>query len=290
MGLGGHDLLDERCERLDPGGGSAPAHHAAAVHVVGGEVGQRPAPAVLELLPPDPARGRWKVRVAAAQRLQLRLLIGADDVLVLTERLALPQPVVQVQDPAGLDGEVRIAGEDPRPVLPRLDRILSQPAPHGRGRDRLHDSAVDRFGGQLRAAPPGQRHPGLGRQRAGHRLDLDRGDCREDAGPAASRSVIQTSQSASGEPAAPLADGVDGDGHAVGDGGVALAVSGGQHDPGPQHITLLATSPACPGRQDLPLTTAQHDPNRAAHSHDPVVPVPWPGAVAPRRGFLHRRR
>jgi hypothetical protein len=34
--------------------------------------------------------------------------------------------VVKVEDAAGLDREGGVAGEDPGPVLPRFDRILTQ--------------------------------------------------------------------------------------------------------------------------------------------------------------------
>ena len=39
------------------------------------------------------------------------LLVGAEHVLVLAERLPVPFPLVQVQDAGGLDGEVWVAGE-----------------------------------------------------------------------------------------------------------------------------------------------------------------------------------
>jgi hypothetical protein len=58
--------------------------------------------------------------MASAERLQLRLLIGADDVLVRAQPLALEHPRVEVQRAAGLRGEVGVAREDPRPRLPRL--------------------------------------------------------------------------------------------------------------------------------------------------------------------------
>jgi len=43
---------------------------------------------------------------------ELTLLIGADDVFVVTEPPALPPAGVQVQDPAGLGPEAGVAGEE----------------------------------------------------------------------------------------------------------------------------------------------------------------------------------
>jgi 3',5'-cyclic AMP phosphodiesterase CpdA len=82
-------------------------------------------------------------------------------------KLTTAQSLVKIEDPGGLDRKPRVAGEDPGPVLPRLDRILVQPAPHGRGRHRRHQTLGDRPGGQLHGGPPRQRHLPLRRRLAG---------------------------------------------------------------------------------------------------------------------------
>jgi len=51
--------------------------------------------------------------VEAHAGLDARLLVRAEDVLVVAERLSFPFSLVEVQDTGCLDGEVRIAGEDP---------------------------------------------------------------------------------------------------------------------------------------------------------------------------------
>jgi hypothetical protein len=58
--------------------------------------------------------------VDAHAGLDAGLLVGAEHVLVVAERFPFPFPLVEVQDAGGLEGEVRVAGEDPRPVLPGL--------------------------------------------------------------------------------------------------------------------------------------------------------------------------
>jgi hypothetical protein len=71
------------------------------------------------------------------------LLVGSE-----TERLVC-QRRRRGQDPAGLDGEVVVAWEDPRAVLPGLDRISGQPPPHRRARDRSDDALLDGGAGQI---------------------------------------------------------------------------------------------------------------------------------------------
>jgi hypothetical protein len=123
IGFAGHHLLDQLAERVDSRCCGAAADHPGVVYVVAGQVGQGATTAVLELLTAHPTRRGWQVRVARVQGLELGFLLGADHVLVRAERLAVPAPVVEVEHSGGLDGEVRVTGEDPGPVAPRLDRI-----------------------------------------------------------------------------------------------------------------------------------------------------------------------
>jgi hypothetical protein len=78
--------------------------------------------------------------VAAAAGLDGGLLVGAEDVLVVAEQLAGEPALVEVEDDAGLGGEVGVAGKDPGAVLPRLDRVLVQSAPQRGGRDVVHQA------------------------------------------------------------------------------------------------------------------------------------------------------
>lgn len=85
-----------------------------------GEVGQCAAALVLELNQRG-VLGRWCNRlVAACERLQLRLLVGADDVLAGMQQPAFEAARVQIQDAARLRLEVGVARKDPRALLPRL--------------------------------------------------------------------------------------------------------------------------------------------------------------------------
>ena len=95
-----------------------------------------------------------------------------------------------------------------------------------------------------------------------------------------------------GEPAPPLADGVDRDAKVSGDHGVRVLRRSSQHDPGSEDITLLRPGPGDPRLQDLPLTSGQPDRFRdrrarcvagtrgwgtdgiGGSSHGSVVPAP----------------
>ena len=64
--------------------------------------------------------------VAAAAGLGAGLGIHRDDPVPRPQRLPLVAALVQVHDDLRPGLEVRVAGVDPRLVLPRLDRVLSQ--------------------------------------------------------------------------------------------------------------------------------------------------------------------
>ena len=69
-------------------------------------------------------RARQEPGMAAGERLKLGLLIRRDHIVILSQRPAFPDPLIQIQDPARPGGEVGVPGEDPRPVPPRLDRVF----------------------------------------------------------------------------------------------------------------------------------------------------------------------
>jgi hypothetical protein len=92
------------------------------VDIPGGQVGQRAAALVFELDQRRVSRCRRNGLVAARERLQLRLLISADDVFAGVQQPALEAALVEVQDAVGLGLEAGVARKDPRALLPRLQR------------------------------------------------------------------------------------------------------------------------------------------------------------------------
>ena len=116
-----------------------------------------------------PGRGGQR-GVDAAAGLDGRLGVEGQDPVTGAERLPAVKPLVQAQDHIRFRREVRVAGEDPGLVLPRLDRVPRQDPQQRRHRHRLADQGLRlQFAFQLRATPPGQRHARSSRQLAGQR-------------------------------------------------------------------------------------------------------------------------
>src|SRR5207248_166716 len=136
-------------KRLYACGRLAPADHPRVVDVVGGQVGEGAVTVVLALGAHRAPGARRERQVDAHPGLDAGLLIGTEHVVVLAERPAFPLALVEVKDAPGLDGEARVAREDPRPVLPGLQGVISEPAAHGGWRGGGSDAGGCRLPGQL---------------------------------------------------------------------------------------------------------------------------------------------
>jgi hypothetical protein len=126
--------------------------------IPGREVGPGAAPRVL-MLDPHRASGRgWLRRVSAAARLNARLLVRAEHVLSGPQGPALPAARIQIQNRSGLGGERGVPREDPAPIAPGPNGILTQPAPNGGPADLGHQALGQDRPPQGHPRPTGQRH------------------------------------------------------------------------------------------------------------------------------------
>ena len=96
------------------------------MHIQGGQVG--PGTGALILMfdlhhRPDPWRLR---RMAAAPRLNARLLIGGDHEVVRGQGLLLPNALVEIENPTGLGRKLRIARKIQLRWEPRANRVVVQ--------------------------------------------------------------------------------------------------------------------------------------------------------------------
>src|SRR4051794_34940517 len=91
VGLGAHHLLDQLAEGDDAGARRGAADDVGAMGVVGGQIGQGAAAAVFELGGPEGGGCRWEVPVGPGQRLQVGLLIGAEDGIGLVDGGGVPE-------------------------------------------------------------------------------------------------------------------------------------------------------------------------------------------------------
>jgi hypothetical protein len=173
--------------------------------------------------------------VPAPERLQLRLLIGADHVLVRAQALALERAVVEIEHPTGLLGEVWIAREDPGTCLPWLDRILVQPAPdRRRGRFVTPRSITSRCSSTRENFDSGR--PVVAG--SSHAIAVTSATCSggKTARATRARLVLQPFQSIVEEPSSPLAHDPRGRVQPSRDLRVRHPPSGVEHDPGALHI------------------------------------------------------
>jgi hypothetical protein len=236
-------------------------NHLGAVHVVGGQVGQRAAAVVVVVDPHRARRAGHQRGMAAAPGLDGGLLVGRDHIVVAAQWFLIPHPVVEVEHPLGFGGEVGIGDEDPRPVLPGFEGVLGQPAAHRRRRDGCADARGDNVARQLRAAPPRQRQAGMGRWRTRRRLDRRDLHRAEHRWPAAAVRVAQRRHPWRCAPAAaPLAHSVLTHVQRRRDVRVRLPLGGGEHDLGPCHQPLLGAPGPNQASQCATLRTGQRDP------------------------------
>src|ERR1019366_6505406 len=65
----------------------------------------------------------------APSGLDAGLLVGAEHVITRPQCCATPAALVEIENTAGLAGEIRIAWEDPCAMPPGAQRVLAEPAP-----------------------------------------------------------------------------------------------------------------------------------------------------------------
>lgn len=197
--------------------------------------------------------------MAAAQRLELGLLVRGDHIVVRTEANPAPHAGVEVQDPGRLGCEVGVAGEDPRPVTPRLDGVGVQPAAHRRRRDRRNQPLPYCLAGELGRAPPRQRHLALLGRLARQCLDPGHNFGAEPTGPTRPGPVGQPGEPLLAEPFPPPRGHVDAHADARRDIHVLQAIGGQQHDPGPHHRRMRRQTRPRPFLENRPLLARQPD-------------------------------
>src|SRR5215475_1252152 len=137
VGLLFHHLRDQAPERLNARRRFTPAHDNAPPDIPGCQVLQRPPSGVLVLDPQRAPGSWWQARMAPNARLNTRLFIGADDVILGTKWFPLPGPGVQIQYLPSFVGKLRISGKNLVFVLPGFDGIGIENAPDRAGTDGL---------------------------------------------------------------------------------------------------------------------------------------------------------
>lgn len=173
IGGASHDIVDESTERDDSIAEFTTTEDFDAVHVQRGEVGPGAQPSVFMFDLHSEAWASGKGRMASLPSLDTGFLIRADHEFVLSERAISPTSLIKIEDRACLGGEVRVAWENPTPMLPRADGVLTEPAPDGGVTDRGHKPGSAYVLGEFCRAPARQRKAQGCRQLTSDGLNFD---------------------------------------------------------------------------------------------------------------------
>ena len=78
-------------------------------------------------------------------RLNPSLLVGREHKIFGTQRLSLPEALVEIEDRSGLFHKQWITRKDPASMPPRTDSVLTEPAPNGGSADLGHQPLIENF-------------------------------------------------------------------------------------------------------------------------------------------------
>lgn len=173
VGLLVHDLSKEPIKWRNAIFSFTTAKEFGTMDIEGGQVSPDPAPYIFTFHLHGRAGLSRVGGVRTAQRLDAGLLIGRQHELVVPQGASIPDPSIKVKDAPGFFGELGIAGEDPRSMLPRSNRILMEPAPYGAIADGRHKATLPSLSGHIGRTPAGKRHLMGRRQLAGQGLNLN---------------------------------------------------------------------------------------------------------------------
>src|SRR6266571_6561087 len=83
-------------------------------------------------------------------------LVGRNHVVLVSQSLAFPEPLIEVQHSFSFGLKVRIPWKDPTAMLPGANGILVEPPPKSPSADFCHDAAPGDFPDQILAAVAGE--------------------------------------------------------------------------------------------------------------------------------------
>ena len=173
VGWACHDLLNQTIKGGAASGGFAAAEDTGTMNVESCDVGPGSAAAILIFDAHRALRRRGQSGMLAASGLDAGLLVGRDDKFIVFEGFTVPGALIQIQDPAGLDGEGRVAGEDPAAVVPGADGVLMEPPPNRAARDSGNQTGIADLTGDVRSVPVGERDAMSSWRLASRRLNLN---------------------------------------------------------------------------------------------------------------------
>jgi hypothetical protein len=93
----------------------------------------------------------------AASGLNAGFFVGGDDEFIGSQGLATPGAGIQIEDTAGLGGELRVPRKNPTTVIPGPNGILMEPAPDRAAGDGGDQAGLTDLSRNVRRAPMRER-------------------------------------------------------------------------------------------------------------------------------------
>ncbi len=169
----GHYLVHQAAKGGDARFALAAAKEFSLVDIEGRNISPCPTSFIF-VFDPDGRTGLSRTgRVSPSPSLDTCLVIGTQNKFIFSQLLALPNPLVEVQDSSCFLGKLRVSGENPGTMLPRLDGILMQPSPYCTTAEGSHQARLAGISGNLRSTPTRKGHLMDGWQLTGDCLHLN---------------------------------------------------------------------------------------------------------------------
>jgi len=165
-----HDQIDQIVKTVNPCATAAQSEDPGLSNIPGCHVVQSSLPFVFVLDTAVAAGGRGGCGRNAMARLNTGLFVGAKHEVSVTQRLTVPNAMIQIQDFAGFMFKLRVPRPYPASVTPGPNGILAQPSPDGGSADGGRDAAADRLAGNFIAGQPRKRQSQISGQLTGQCL------------------------------------------------------------------------------------------------------------------------
>lgn len=172
VGTALHDLIHEAIKGCDATVAFATTKDLGAVDIEGRQISPRAEPLVFVFDSHGPA-GLWGQGLMVSEaRLNASLFVRTENELIGPEFTALPEALVEIQEPTRLRLEVWVSRKDPAAVLPRTDGVLVEPAPDGGVAEGCRQTRVPHMRSEFGYTPTGKGRASDGGKLTGDGLNV----------------------------------------------------------------------------------------------------------------------
>ena len=173
VGLLAHDFANQSVHRSDAALDFAATEELGAMNIPGSQVGPGTFAEVLVFEARRTVGRRRQGWLFTAAGLNARLFVCGDDVIIGTQRGALPDAFIKIEDGSGFVGKVRITRENPASMFPRAKGIAAEPTPQSGAADLGDQTLRNHMLTDLLDRETGQRKSEVVRKLAGQCLNLN---------------------------------------------------------------------------------------------------------------------